>query len=166
MKDKGFMKRICLMLMFLLSVTLGIYAQEEDPVKKEKMFKDVLEFKMKYLAQEMDLSEVQKKKFFELYEEMIQSKKECYHSAMKMDRKLKHDKNASEEEYQHVTLAFDKANAEWSEIEKSYNEKFSEFLTQKQIYKMREAEKSYREKVGEMKQNRKREHKKKHEERK
>ena len=131
------------------------YAQEENEVKREKMFKEVQEFKMKYIAQEMDLSELQKKKFFELYEEMSESKKECYHEAVVMDRKLKEDKNATDEQYQQVRDAFTEANNRWADIEKQYDEQFSEFLTPKQIYKMQEAETSFRSKLEEMKHNRK-----------
>ena len=158
------MKKIFLIFAFLLTVTFGVLAQDEDPVRKERMFREVQEFKMKYIAQEMDLSEVQKKKFYELSEEMNDSKKECYQEAVVMDRKLKKDKNAGDEEYQQVRNAFNQANAKWAEIEKQYDDKFSEFLTQKQIYKMKEAEGSFRAKFEEMKHNRKKGHHKKHDE--
>ncbi|MCH5238596.1 MAG: hypothetical protein J1F38_00060 [Muribaculaceae bacterium] len=149
------MKKI---LSFLLILSLGCaftFSQEDEHAKREKMFREVREFKMKYLAQEMDLSDSQKKEFFELYENMNKSKQECYHEAMELNRKIKHDKNASDEDYQKATEALDKANAQWSEIEKGYNEKFAEFLSAKQIYKMREAENSFKAKLDEMKRSRK-----------
>lgn len=162
------MKKLFLFLTILLISGVGLFAQttnsttpEETSSKREKMMKEVQEFKMKYLAQEMDLSEVQKKKFFELYEEMSQAKQSCYKEAIQMDRELKQDKDASEEDYQQVTVAFNKANQEWSEEEKVYNEKFAEFLTQKQIYKMREAENNFRAKLDEMKHSRRKDHHKK-----
>lgn len=170
-RDKGnmktpFMRKIGLMIIMLLTAMGVALAQEEQPEKKEKMFREVQEFKMKFLAQEMDLSEVQKKKFFELYEEMSQSKRNCYQEAIKMDRQIKHDKNATEEDYQKVTEAFNKANTEWAETEKQYNDKFAEFLSSKQIYQMREAEKTYKERVSEMRHNRKKDHHKKEDEKK
>ena len=146
-----------MMLMIFMSAGL-LSAQDNNPEKKEKMFREVREFKMKYLAQEMELSEVQKKKFFELYEEMSDSRRKCYHDAVKMDRELKKDPQASEAEYQKVTDAFAQANAEWAVEEKQYNEKLAEFLTQKQIYKMREAERNYQERVAEMKHSRRKDH--------
>ena len=154
-----------LLMLFLSAVGLA-FAQDENPVKREKMFRDVQEFKMKYLAQEMDLSEAQKKKFFELYEEMNQSKKECYQEAVVMDRRLKENKEATDEDYQEVRNAFSQANTNWAEIEKQYDDKFSEFLSQKQIYEMKEAENSFRAKFDEMKHSRKKEHRKKHEDKK
>lgn len=151
------MKRIWFVLTVLL-IGFGVSgAQTKDSVRLEKRLKEVQEYKMKYLAQEMELSEAQKKKFFELYEAMSAQKRECYSEAMKMDRELKHGRNASETDYEQVTSAFNKANAEWADIEKEYNEKFSEFLTQKQIYKMREADNNFRLKFQEMKMNRRKE---------
>ena len=159
------MKRLWILFTLIIAVSAVSFAQDENPVKKERMFREVQEFKMKYLAQEMDLSEVQKKKFFELYEEMSESKKECYQDAMVLDRKIKQEKDPTEEDYQEVRNAFNQANANWADIEKQYDEKFSEFLSQKQIYKMREAEVSFREKFEEMKHSRKKDHRKKIEER-
>lgn len=166
------MKKLSLIILFLLagftfssSQDLGENQGEEpfktSPEKREKMFREVQEFKMKYLAQEMELSEVQKVKFYELYEEEQASKKECYQEAVVMDRRLKKEKDPSEENYQQVRSAFNMANMKWAEIEKQYDEKYSEFLSQKQIYKMKEAENSFRAKFEEMKHNRKREHHKK-----
>ena len=155
------MRKLSLIIVLLFTAFSLAFAHDDDHVKKEKMMKDVQEFKMKYLAQEMELSEVQKKKFFEVYEEMGESKKECYQEAVVMDRRLKRNPNATEEDYQQVRNAFNQANANWAEIEKEYDEKFSEFLSQKQIYKMKEAENSFRAKFEEMKHNRKKEHHKK-----
>ena len=154
------MRKISLLIIMLLTCFSFSFSQERDPGKRERMFKEVQEFKMKYLAQEMELSELQKKKFFEVYEEMQESKKECYQEAVVMDHRLKEEKDPTEEDYQQVRNAFNQANAKWSEIESSYDEKFSEFLTQKQIYKMREAENSFRAKFEEMKHSRRKDHKK------
>ncbi|MCH5229405.1 MAG: hypothetical protein J1F12_05355 [Muribaculaceae bacterium] len=152
------MKKIFLSILFIITLILPASAKGEDGTRREKMMREVMEFKMKYLAQEMQLSELQKKKFYELYEEMCESKKDCYQEAVVMDRKLKEEKNPSEEEYQQVRNAFNTANANWAATQKEYDEKFSEFLTQKQIYKMQEAESSFRGKFEEMKHKRKKDH--------
>ncbi|MCH5230555.1 MAG: hypothetical protein J1F43_02020 [Muribaculaceae bacterium] len=152
------MRKLFLIVTLILT-GLGVsLAQDKNPGKREKMFREVQEFKMKYLAQEMDLSELQKKRFFELYEEMSEKKKEIFQEAINMDKALKHKKDASEADYQKVTEAYSKAQTEWSELEKQYNEQFAEFLTPKQIYKMREAESSFKAKLDEMKHNRRKDH--------
>lgn len=152
------MKKLSLLIILLLTGISLVFSQDEDPEKREKMMKEVQEFKMKYLAQEMELSEVQKKKFFELYEEMEESKRDCYKSAVVLAHQYRENPNSTEEDYQKVRAAFNQANAQWTEIENSYDEKFSEFLSRKQIYKMKEAEASFRAKMDEMKHNRKKDH--------
>lgn len=155
------MRKVSFLIFLFFTAISFAFPHEDDPLKRERMMKEVQEFKMKYLAQEMELSELQKKKFFELYEEMNESKKECYQEAVVMDRRLKEDKGASDENYQQVRNAFNEANAKWAEIEKQYDDKFAEFLSQKQIYKMKEAESNFRAKFDEMKHNRKKDHHKK-----
>lgn len=152
------MKKLVFLIMLLVVGAGFAFAQKEDEAKVEKRVQEVREYKMKYLAQEMELTEAQKKKFFEVYNEMSQKKWLCYKDAMKLERKVKHDKNASEADYQKLSEAINKANASWADSEKVYNDKFSEFLSQKQIFKMREAENSFRAKFNEMKQNRKKDH--------
>lgn len=155
------MKKLLLIIALLISGFNLLFADGDNQLKREKRFREVQEFRMKYLAQEMDLSEVQKKKFFELYQEMMESKKDCYQEYLVMNRKLKDSKDASEEDYEQVRNALNKANLNWTEIEQQYDEKFSEFLSQKQIYKMKEAENNFRAKFDEMKHSRKKAHPKK-----
>lgn len=128
-----------------------VNAQPKSDAEKEKMWKEMQEFKMKFLAQEIDLKEDQKKEFFELYDEMSSKRAQCYKNARDLERKLKKNKDASEQEYQDATEAMKKAAAESAEIEKVYDEKFSTFLTPKQIYKLKEAEQEFRKKMEEMK---------------
>lgn len=151
------MKKLFLLLILMIGGAAMLPAQNEDPVKVEKRMKEVREFKMKYLAQEMELTEAQKKKFFELYNEMCDSKKDCYKEAIRLKHQIKNDKGATEADYQKVTDAMNKANSDWSVLEKQFDEKFGAFLSQKQIYKMKEAENTYRSKVESMKHNRKKE---------
>lgn len=155
------MRKFSFLILLFFTAAAFAFPHDDDPVKRERMMKEVQEFKMKYLAQEMGLSELQKKKFFELYEEMSESKKECYQEAVVMDRRLKEEKNPSEEDYQQVRNAFNEANAKWAEIEQQYDDKFSEFLSQKQMYQMKEGETNFRAKFDEMKRNRKKDHHKK-----
>lgn len=157
-RDK-IMKKLFLFFILLFTGLGFMNAEEDDMAKREQMYREVQDFKMRYLAKEMDLTEAQRGKFFELYEEMTQNKRECYKAAREMDRKLRKDKNATDADYQRVTMAYNQASAEWNQIEVKYNEKFAEFLTPKQIYKMREAENEFRSKLEEMRHGRKKDHK-------
>lgn len=150
-------KLVSLLLLTLCGITVAL-AKDKDHSQVEKRMREVQEYKMKFLAQEMELSEQQKKQFFELYEEMSEAKMNCYKEAVQLDRKVKHNANATESDYEEATKAFNTANEAWAEKEKYYNEKFSEFLSPKQIYKMKEAENTFRSRFEEMKQKRKKEH--------
>ena len=105
---------------------------------------------MKYLAQEMDLRDDQQQKFFDLYNEMSAKRFAAMREARRLEKKVKKNKDATEDDYKTVTEAINKAKAEDASIEKEYDAKFSVFLSQKQIFKMKSAEESFRKKMEEM----------------
>lgn len=138
----------CLMLL-LLAVMIPVCAQNKDK-DRQNMRKEITEFKMKYLAQEMELKDDQQKKFFELYSQMSEEKGKLFRETKALEKKLSDSKDASDEEYQKVSKAITAAKEKEAEIDKKYDEKFSEFLSQKQIFKMKSAEEQFRNKMHEM----------------
>ena len=153
------MKKVYLIILFIIACIIPLSAHDKPDKDRAKMMKEVQEFKMKYLAQEMDLKGEQQKKFFELYSEMNEKRAACYKTVRKIEKKIKDKDDATEEDYQEATEAMRKANEESAEIEKAYDEKFSEFLSQKQLYKMKEAEQEFRKKMEEMRHNKRGPHK-------
>lgn len=145
------MKHIYLILFFLLTGVFSLSADPHDGKSREDKMKEMLEFKMKYLAQEMDLKGDQRKEFFKIYKEMADEKRDASREADNLARKIKKEgDNASEEDYQKLTAAMNEAQTKTAAIDKKYDEKFSEFLSSKQIYKMKEAEKAFRKKLEDM----------------
>lgn len=159
------MKRYLAIFIMLVSGVAMISAHPHDEGvdkdKRAKMIKEFRDFKMKYLAKEMDLTESQKQKFFELYEQLENKRDELYRPVMEQERKLRKDKDATEADYESVMEAKNKANLKISELEKNFDAEVSEFLSSKQIYKMKEGEKSFRQKLEEMRHNRKKKGEKK-----
>lgn len=143
-------KHLLLILALIMGCSVSAMAQRSGDKKSENMMKELQEFKIKFIAQEIDLKESQKADFVELYSEMNSKRIEVMRDAWKMERELKKNKDASEADYQAVTDAMTKAKAKDAEIEKSYDEKFAKILSQKQIYKMKEAEEEFRKKMTEM----------------
>lgn len=144
------------LLLTLLLSFLGFsiaFADGKKDKSKDEIFREVQEFKMNYLAKEMDLNNDQKTKFFDLYREMTLKRRECMKNARHLERKLRKMENPTEADYQAATEAMSKARTEDAAIEKEYAEKFSQFLTQKQIFKMKEGEEAFRKKMEEMKRN-------------
>lgn len=149
--------------MLLISGWGVIHAEHDDASHREEMFRQVQEFKINYLSQEMELTEAQKAKFIPIYEEMSAAKRKCYEKARNMDKKLRHSSKASDEDYRQVRDAYNEAQAKWNKEEATYNQKLAEFLSYKQLYRMQEAENNFRAKLEEMRhsKNNKEHHKKK-----
>lgn len=143
-------KHLLLILALIMGCSASAIAQKPNGKKGDNMMKELQEFKIKFIAQEIDLKDSQKAEFVELYNEMCAKRLEVMRDAWKMERDLKNNKDATEADYQAVTEAMTKAKAKDAEIEKSYDEKFAKILSQKQIYKMKEAEDEFRKKMAEM----------------
>lgn len=149
------MKKLLLILFFFVGCFSVVSAQGRHGKNHDKMFEEIQEFKMKYLAQEMELKDDQKEQFFKLYDEMCAKRFEVMKPAWQLEKSLKKNHSATEEQYQEAAEAMTKAKEQCAAIEKQYNEKFSTFLSQKQIFKMKEAEDEFRKKMQEMRQNKK-----------
>ncbi|MDE6532976.1 MAG: periplasmic heavy metal sensor [Muribaculaceae bacterium] len=143
-------KKVFLIIILSVCGVMAVSAQGKDGMDRKQMMKELQEFKMKFLAQEMELREDQQAKFFELYNEMSVKRRDCMRAAWRMERKVKKASDATEADYQAAAEAMNKAKSEDVAIEKSYDEKFSEFLSPKQIYKMKAAEQEFRNKMSEM----------------
>lgn len=143
-------KHLLLILALIIGCSLSAFSQKHEGKQGEKMMKELREFKVKFIAQEIDLKEDQKARFVELYNEMSEKRVDAMRDAWKMERELKKKKDATEADYQAVTDAMTKAKAKDAEIEKSYDDKFAKILSQKQIFKMKEAENEFRKKMTEM----------------
>lgn len=144
------MKHLALLFVCLLIAAVPVFAQPDKEKKTENMRKELHEFKLKFLAQEMELKEDQQKKFFDLYTQMSDEKVRLYKETKALEQKLSSSANASESEYEAVSKAITAAKEKDAEIEKKYDEKFSQFLSPKQIFKMKSAEEQFRIKMHEM----------------
>lgn len=152
-------RKLLLFLFLILGVSVSVCAQGPGPdhgkKDRDKMMKEVREFKIKYIAQEIELQDNQKEQFVALYNEMSDKRDGVMREAFKLERKVKRDSNATEADYKAAADAMNKARAEDAAIEKEYDEKFAKFLTSKQIYKMKSAEEEFRRKMEEMRHNKK-----------
>lgn len=150
------MNKFCVLFFTLFSFVTLAYAQNENYVENrdiDKMRQEMREFKLKYLAKEIELKDSQKKEFTEIYDELESKRAEIYRPVRDLERKIrKEGNNVTEEEYQKLTEEKNKAEQENSKLEKKYNERFSRILSQKQIYKLKESENNFRVKLEIMRQ--------------
>lgn len=144
------MKKVILL---LLSVVLGLLpsmAQSKDSRQRHPSFKQIVEFKLKFLAQEMELKADQKDQFVELYTEMMNEKKKLFSEIRTLEKKLDENNSATDDDYARVSDAISNAKVRDAEIEKRYDDKFSTFLSSRQIFKMKSAEDKFRDKMNQM----------------
>ena len=139
-------------MLLVFAAIIPAFSQEKGKDHRA-MRKEITEFKMKFLAQEMDLKEDQQKRFFDLYSQMSDEKARLFRETRQLEKKL--DSNASEAEYEAVSKAITAAKEKEADIDRRYDAKFSEFLSSKQIFKMKSAEEKFRQKMHEMRHKKK-----------
>lgn len=138
------------MLILILSVGVSVSAQKNgDRKNREEMRKEFMDFKMKFLAQEIDLKEDQQKMFFELYTQMSDERFSVMSEVKSLERKAKSE-NATDSDYEAMTSAVTRAKEKDALIEKKYDEKFKAFLSSKQMFKLKDAEEQFRRKMHDM----------------
>lgn len=143
------MRKIYLILILSAMCILPAFSQKHGKSDREAMRKEVMDFKLKFLAQEMELKKDQQKKFFELYTQMSEEKHGIFKETRAMEKRL--EKNGgTDAEYEAMTRSLTKAKEKDAEIDKKYDDKFSEFLSPKQIFKMKSAEDKFRKKIQQM----------------
>lgn len=141
------MKKHLLFLLLAILTMPCIMAQHKD---KTKMMEELQQFKIDYLAKEMQLSEKEKNEFVPLYKEYDNERKKAGAEAWKFDRELKKKKDASEADYKKLSELQQTAREKDYEIVKNYDGKFEKFLSAKQIYTMHQGEEKFFEKMKEM----------------
>lgn len=141
------MKKYILLLLLAIFALPSAFAQDKD---KAKMWEEVQNFKIDFLAKEMQLSEKQKSEFIPLYKEYDEQRRKAGAEAWKFERELKKKKDPSEADYQRLADLQRKAREKDNEIVKSFDSRFKTFLSAKQIYQMQQGEEKFFEKMKEM----------------
>lgn len=143
---------ITLMLILAGSLVFGAFAQGKCPGRRPdpKMWKEIQEYKLKFLAQEMELAKDKQQKFFDLYSEMSEKKRRLYDEVKCCELALEDDENASDKEYEEAFRKLTAAKEKDAALEKEYDKKFSKILTARQIFKMKQGEEKFRRKMARM----------------
>lgn len=142
------------MFIALLTIVTPVAAQNRHSGKGKDMMKEIREFKVKFLAQEMDLKDDQRTAFVDLYNDMDEKRSSVMKEVWKAERELKNNKGATEEDYRRVSDLMTRSREKSADIEKEYDGKFSKILTPKQLFKMKAAENEFQRKMDEMRHRR------------
>lgn len=141
------MKKYLLLLLLVITSFPSSFAQDKD---KAKMMEELQQFKIDYLAKEMQLTEKEKAEFIPLYKEYDEQRRKAGSEAWKFERQLKKNKDASEADYKKLADLQQKAREKDNEIVKKFDTRLESFLTAKQIYTMHQGEEKFFEKMKEM----------------
>ena len=143
--------------MLAMIMSIPAFSQKQNGDKEAKR-KEMMEFKLDYLAKAMELRDDQKKQFYEVYTQMENERRAIVKSIKSAEKKIAGSKNASEADYDKASKEISAAKAKMAQIEKKYDDKFASFLTKKQIYKMKEAANEFNEKMRGCRDKKKAEH--------
>ena len=138
------MKNHCTILIAILALILPslTHAAPQNDDRKQ-FFKEIREFKHKFLARELNLSKEQEQKFFPIYDQMEDETDKIQEETRAMENKLRETPEPSDLEYEKATDAIFEQKMKEGEIEKSYLEKFRTVLTNKQLFNLKNAERNF-----------------------
>ena len=112
--------------------------------------KELQDFKYKYLAQEVELSDEQMTNFFELYAKLESERKQALKDCKTITKAVKEDGEHSDAEYERAVEAVLNLPIITGQIEKKYYEQFKTFLSYKQLYLLKTAERKFNKKLMEL----------------
>lgn len=139
------MRKFYIILLLVICAAVPAVAQEKGHLTPEQR-KEFREYKMKFLAQEMEIKDDTKSKFFDLYNQLSDERHKIRHEIKDINRRIK-DNTATEADYSRLNKLKDQE----AELDKKYDAKFETFLSGKEIFKMKQAENKFRQKLQEMK---------------
>lgn len=143
---------------FIIAIVTAIpgYACGEPRPEDGQWRKEMRDFKLKFLAQEMDLRQDQQKQFFMLYTQMSDEKEALMKSTSQtVQRVIKLGNGATDADYTAASEALIKAREQELAIDRKYEEKLRSLLTPRQLFKLKEAEKAFRDRLRNMRHNHK-----------
>lgn len=143
------MQKIVILLIAMV-LTIPTYAQNKKKENKEEWKKELQDFKYKYLAQEVELSDEQMTNFFELYAKLESERKQALKDCKAITKTVKEDGEHSEAEYERAVEAVLNLPIITGQIEKKYYEQFKTFLSYKQLYLLKTAERKFNKKLMEL----------------
>lgn len=138
------MKKFSLVFVTLFALMLPVIsaaAPQND--ERKQFFKEIREFKHKFLARELGLSKEQEQKFFPIYDQMEDETDKLQEETRDMENKVREAENPTDLEYEKATDALFELKMKEGEIEKSYLEKFRTVLTDKQLFNLKNAERNF-----------------------
>lgn len=131
------------LLMAVFSLCNTASAQSNDVEKQQKWMSEFREYKEAFLIKEMQLTEDQQQAFFPMYHEMEDAIFNTNKEARAIENQISSKQDATESEYQNAVGSIVDTKMTEAEIESKYFKKFSEILSNKQLFMLKKAESEF-----------------------
>lgn len=139
-----------LLVICLLGVGCAFAQSKGDNKCNPGLKKELQEFKLKFVAQEINLRDDQRAPFTDAYSRMMEEEDAIFRQIGDANRRLKETAKPTAADYEYVNSVMVDAKAKSAALEKKYDEEFAKFLTPEQRYQMKEAEHKFRRKMEQM----------------
>jgi len=139
------MKKVLLFIVMALSIIpFTLQAQNSDNNRSFRLSREEFEARhQSYLTKYAELTESEAAKFFPIYNELQEKRREYSEAAQKMMRDL-HGENVSEAQYKSIMESLANNAIANETMEKMYLDKFKDVISYKKIFKIKEAETRFR----------------------
>ncbi|MCM1297583.1 MAG: Spy/CpxP family protein refolding chaperone [Muribaculaceae bacterium] len=118
--------------------------QDENGYDRQQFFKEMRDYKHRFLAKELGLTKDQQSKFFPIYDEMEDATTKLNDETREMERRIAEStENITDLEYEKATEAMFDLKINEGQIEKEYMNKFADILSKKQLFMLKSAEKKF-----------------------
>lgn len=114
------------------------------------MLKELQEFKIKYLIQEMELPADKQAEFTTVYTQYDNERSALFHELLQRHKSIRKNANPTDTEYMVAAESIATAKSREGALEQKYYNKFKTSLSPKQLYHLKRAEKKFDRKLGEM----------------
>ena len=142
------LRYIFLTLILVMAMTDTVSAKARPDDKKpdrQEWFRQMRQFKHKFLVKELSLTKQQQDEFFPLYDAMQQEIEKVQQQVRQAERKILRAKNSSvsDADYLQAARVATEAKAREGAVEEMYFDKFSKVLSAKQMFDLHFAERKF-----------------------
>lgn len=145
-----------LAIVMLIAVALGssaLYAQDKKKhggKSHAEMRKEMRDYKLKFLLQEMELNEETQAKFSELFKEHFEAQGKLFREKRQAKKALEVKSEPTDADYQAYQKVEKSVKEREQAIDQQYRNNLDKILSPKQRYKLQQAEDEFRAKMHEM----------------
>ncbi len=142
------LRNLFLALILCMSVVPTVSAQPRPDDKKpdrQEWFRQMRQFKHKFLVKELSLTKQQQEEFLPLYDSMQQEIEKVQQQVRQTERKIARAKDnaVSDADYLQAARVATEAKAREGAVEEMYFDKFSKVLSPEQMYQLHFAERKF-----------------------